>query len=228
MSRSSRRVRRPYREPTRDYPGDPASAGYMGSRSREVPDPAAISATPPLRLVCCLAGYPLAMWFDTWESIRTIVVTGVVGYIALLALLRSAGKRTLSKMNAYDFVVTVALGSVFGTVMMSATVPIVDGVIALAVLIGLQWIVSKLYVSSRWFESIIKGKPQLLYWRGDYLDDVLKRERLAREEVHMALRAGGVSDHRAAAVVLETNGELTVVAAAGDEFPKAMSGVRTS
>lgn len=165
------------------------------------------------------------MWFDSWESIWTIALTGVIGYAALLVLLRSAGKRTLSKMNAYDFVVTIALGSVFASVMMSASVPIIDGVVAFAVLVGLQWIVSKLYVHSRWFESIIKGKPQLLYWRGKYLDDVLKRERLAREEVHMALRGGGVADHQEAAVVLETNGELTVFATSEDKMPKAMEGV---
>lgn len=168
------------------------------------------------------------MWFDSWESVATIVVTGVVGYVALLLLLRSAGKRTLSKMNAYDFVVTIALGSVFATVMMSANVPLIDGVVALGVLIGLQWIVSKLYVHSRWFESIIKGRPQLLYWRGHYLDDVLKRERLAREEVHMALRGGGVDDHQEAAVVLETNGELTVFATNEDKMPKTMEGVSIS
>ncbi len=168
------------------------------------------------------------MWFDSWESVATIVVTGVVGYVALLVLLRSAGKRTLSKMNAYDFVVTIALGSVFATVMMSANVPLIDGVVALGVLIGLQWIVSKLYVHSRWFESIIKGRPQLLYWRGHYLDDVLKRERLAREEVHMALRGGGVDDHQEAAVVLETNGELTVFATNEDKMPKTMEGVSIS
>lgn len=166
------------------------------------------------------------MWFDTWESVWTIVIAGVVGYVALLILLRTAGKRTLSKMNAYDFVVTVALGSVFGTVMMSSTVTIIDGIVGLTVLVALQWIVSKLYVRYKWFEEIIKGKPQLLYWRGDYLDDVLKRVRLARDEVHMALRAGGVSDHENAAVVLETNGELTVISVKEDKFPQAMEGVR--
>ncbi|MDQ3844263.1 MAG: DUF421 domain-containing protein, partial [Bacteroidota bacterium] len=68
------------------------------------------------------------IFFDSWESIiRTIVIT-VLAYALLIFLLRTSGKRTLSKMNAFDFIVTVALGSTLATVMLNKNVALIDGV----------------------------------------------------------------------------------------------------
>ena len=39
------------------------------------------------------------------------VVFGTVAYIAIIFMLRLSGKRTLSKWNSFDFVVTIAFGS---------------------------------------------------------------------------------------------------------------------
>lgn len=67
------------------------------------------------------------LFFDSWESIfRTIVIT-VLAYFSLIRLLRISGKRTLSKMKAFDFVVTVALGSTPATVLLNKLVALADG-----------------------------------------------------------------------------------------------------
>ncbi len=166
------------------------------------------------------------MWFDTWASLLRIVVLGTLGYIALVVILRVSGKRTLSKMNAFDFVITISLGSVFATLVISDSVPLIDGIVALALLVGLQWCVSAIYVRSRWFESLVKGRPQLLYWQGEYLDEILKRERVARDEVMAAMRDGNITDHEKALAVLETDGSLTVMTAQEQETPAALDSVK--
>ena len=69
------------------------------------------------------------IFFDSWESmVRTVVIT-ILAYVVLVFLLRSSGKRTLSKMNAFDFIVTVALGSTLATVMLNKNVALADGVL---------------------------------------------------------------------------------------------------
>ena len=50
-----------------------------------------------------------AALFDGWEGVARVLVVGTIAYVALVVLLRVTGKRTLSKMNAFDLVVTVAL-----------------------------------------------------------------------------------------------------------------------
>jgi len=166
------------------------------------------------------------MWFDTWASLIRIVVLGTLGYIALIVILRVSGKRTLSKMNAFDFVITISLGSVYASLLVSDSLALIDGIVALAVLVGLQWCVSAIYVRSRWFERLVKDRPQLLYWQGEYLDEVLKRERVTRDEVQAAMRDSNVTQHESALAVLETDGSVTVIAAEEEQMPHALEGVK--
>lgn len=166
------------------------------------------------------------MWFDSWSAVGRIVVVGTLGYMALVALLRVSGKRTLSKMNAFDFVITITLGSTYATLLISNTVPLVEGVVALALLVGLQWLVSAMSVRWEWFESLVKSRPQILYWRGDYLENVLKRERITRDEIQAAMRASNVSDHERAVAVLETQGDLTVMTLGETGSPHAIGRVK--
>jgi uncharacterized membrane protein YcaP (DUF421 family) len=64
------------------------------------------------------------IFFGGWESLlRTFVIT-VLAYVFLIVLLRGSGKRTLSKMNAFDFIVTIALGSTLATVMLNKSIPL--------------------------------------------------------------------------------------------------------
>lgn len=155
-----------------------------------------------------------------------IVVLGTLGYMALIVILRVSGKRTLSKMNAFDFVITISLGSVYASLLVSDSLALIDGVVALAVLVGLQWCVSAIYVRSRWFERLVKDRPQLLYWQGEYLDEVLKRERVTRDEVQAAMRDSNVTKHESALAVLETDGSVTVITAREQQMPHALEGVK--
>lgn len=165
------------------------------------------------------------MWFNSWESVARIVVTAALGYVALIVLLRITGKRTLSKWNAFDFVITIALGSVFATLVVSDALPLVEGMVALAMLIGLQWVVSSIYVRSDRFEAVVKGVPEIVFWKGDYLPEVLLRVRITREEIKAAMRDSSIVDERDAAAVLETDGSLTVISLGETDSPHALTGV---
>lgn len=62
------------------------------------------------------------MFFDTWIGLFLVLVIGAMAYAALVVMLRVSGKRTLGKMNVFDLVVTVALGSAFATVVLDKSV----------------------------------------------------------------------------------------------------------
>jgi uncharacterized membrane protein YcaP (DUF421 family) len=151
-------------------------------------------------------------FFSGWEMLgRTVVVTAL-GYVALLVLLRISGKRSIAKMNVFDFVVIVALGSVLAGSITAPAVGILDMVAALAVLVGLQQVFALLTRSSKRLEQRINGRPTILLYRGQMLQDQLKRQRVTEEEVQAAVRAGGgarVQD--VDAVVLETDGQFTIL-----------------
>ena len=68
------------------------------------------------------------MLFDGLTGVVRVLFVGVAAYAALVIFLRISGKRTLSKMNAFDLVVTVALGSTLATVVLSKDVALAEGV----------------------------------------------------------------------------------------------------
>jgi uncharacterized membrane protein YcaP (DUF421 family) len=152
------------------------------------------------------------MFFDSWSSLGRVAVVGALAYVGLVVLLRVSGKRTLSKLNAFDLVVTVALGSTLATVLLNRSVSLAEGVLAFALLIGLQWLVAFLSVRSPRFGALVKSEPTLLLHRGRFLDAAMRAQRVTRGEVTSALRASGVARvEDAAAVVLETDGSLSVI-----------------
>ena len=153
-------------------------------------------------------------WFESWQSVGRVVLTGVLAYAALIFFLRLSGKRTLSKLNAFDLVVTVALGSTLATVILSKDTALIDGLLALALLIGLQYAVAWLSVRATAFRRLVKNEPTLLFYDGAFLDVAMRRARITRDEILAAVRGQGVEgmvDLRA--VVLETDGGLSVVPA---------------
>ena len=144
---------------------------------------------------------------------RTVVV-GVASYAALIAVVRISGKRTLSKLNAFDLVVTVALGSTVATILLSKDVALVEGLTALALLVGLQFVVAYLSVRSSAVSGLVKSEPTLVVRRGQLLHDAMRRERLAETEVEQAARINGAASvEEIEAMILETDGSFSVVSA---------------
>jgi uncharacterized membrane protein YcaP (DUF421 family) len=152
------------------------------------------------------------MFFDNWWGLLRVAVSGFCAYVSLVFLLRTTGKRALSKMNAFDFVVTVALGSVLASILRSKDTALVEGILAFAVLLFLQYAVAWLAVRSRKFNRVIKSTPALLVYRDELLQDAMKAERVNDEEILAAMRSHGASSlHEIAAVVLEADGSFSVL-----------------
>lgn len=153
------------------------------------------------------------MFFDNWDSIVRVLVLGLCAYIALVTLLRISGKRTLAKLNAFDLVVTVALGSSLATIILSKDVALAQGLAAF-ILLGLtQYIIAALSVRFSWVESLAKSEARCLLIDGRMLDAALKQERVTREEILAAIRTAGYGEVDAiGSVVLETDGSFSVIA----------------
>lgn len=152
------------------------------------------------------------VFFTSWTSLGRTAVVGVAAYAGLILLLRISSKRTLTKMNAFDLVVTVALGSTLATVLLTKSVALLDGLLAFALLIALQYSISWLSMRSPAVSRLVKSEPTLLVYQGRFLAAALRAERLTEDEVLAGLRAQGLASvAEAAAVVLENGGDLSVL-----------------
>jgi uncharacterized membrane protein YcaP (DUF421 family) len=169
------------------------------------------------------------MFFDSWAGIGRVLIVGTLAYVALVLVLRASGKRTLTKMNAFDLVVTVALGSTLATIALSKDVALAEGVTAFALLVGLQFVVAWLSVRSAAFKGLVKSSPTLLFYRGEMLAEPLRRQRVTEDEIHAAIRSQGIGRMDGVeAVVLETDGSFNVIPRSGGEDEPATSAATVS
>ena len=151
------------------------------------------------------------IFFKDWEGIIHVAIATVLAFITLFLFLRISGKRTLAQLNAFDFVVTVALGSTL-SYMMLAVVPLIEGAIALFIIILMQYIFAKAARLSTKMEKLINAEPRLLFYNDAFIDDAMAKEAITKEEVYAIIRTSG-TEHIAdvKAVVMELNGQMTVV-----------------
>ena len=151
------------------------------------------------------------MFFQGWSGIGRTVVVGALGYLALVVFLRISGKRTLAKLNAFDLVVTVALGSTLAAILLDASVALAEGVAAFATLIALQFAVTYGSVRQPRFARLVRSEPTILVRDGEEVATAMRRERITREEIDSAIRANGGQDiAEVSLVVLESDGTLSV------------------
>lgn len=166
------------------------------------------------------------MIYDNLSGLVRVLVVGTLAYATLVTLLRVSGKRTLVQLNAFDFIVTVALGSTLATIALSSTVAWVEGALTLALLVVLQFVVAWLAVRFGWVRRALTSEPALLVRDGLPIPGALARERISEESLHQAVRSAGVGDlSQVSAVVVEVNGTLSVVTRDKLGSGSAMDGV---
>lgn len=166
------------------------------------------------------------MFFDSWHGVLRVLVVGTLAYLALVAWLRVTGKRSVSKWNAFDLVVTVALGSTLASVLLTEEVALIEGVAGMGLLITLQYAISWASVRAGWVRRAVKNVPTLLLWQGQPCHEAMRRERVTEGELRTAVRsAGHASMEDVGAIVLETDGKFSVVTSGLGGSRSALCGV---
>ncbi len=152
------------------------------------------------------------MLFQGWPGIARTLLVGTLAYVTLVLFLRISGKRTLSKLNAFDLVVTVALGSTLSAILLQESIALAEGATALGLLILLQYLVTFASVRSNNVAKLIRSEPTLLVRSGSFCHDAMMRQRITEDEIMSAVRSNGSQGlDEIEAVVLESDGTLSII-----------------
>ena len=151
-------------------------------------------------------------WFEaSWASIIAICITAVVIYLAVIVFTRLAGKRSFSKMSSFDFAMTVAIGSILASTILSKSVSLVQGIVGLAMVYILQIGIAILRRSSH-IEKLVDNKPMLLMQGSTIIHENLKRARVTESDLRSKLREANVLEvSQVRAVVFEATGDISVL-----------------
>ncbi|MGF1523269.1 MAG: DUF421 domain-containing protein [Leptolyngbyaceae cyanobacterium] len=167
--------------------------------------------------------------FNDFASLSHTLIVVSPAYLIVIVLLRLSGKRTLSKWNAYDFVVTVAYGSILATLILSQETSLLQGLLGLGILLLLQFVLDQLTNRFNLVQRWINAQPTLLLLKGEFKSEALSKERVTEAEIRAAVRAKGIISLKLIeAVVLETDGSFSVIQVQNNNNappPSAMSDV---
>ena len=140
------------------------------------------------------------------KIIRTIVVYGF-----LLAGLRLAGKRELSQMNPFDFVVLLLLSNTVQNAIIGNDNSLVGGIIGAAALLLVNATVVRLLYHYGELDKV-EGRPDDLIRNGRILRHHLERELITVAELEAAARRQGIESlAHVQSCRLETGGALTFI-----------------
>ncbi len=151
-------------------------------------------------------------WFTiSWESLFAIILSGVGIYLAVIIFTRIAGKRSFSKMSSFDFAMTVAIGSIIASTLLSKSVTLPEGVVGLASVYTLQLSIAFLR-RYKTVTKIVDNEPMLLMEGENILQDNLKRAGVTEGDLRSKLREANVLNFsQIKAVVFETTGDISVL-----------------
>src|SRR5690606_21947915 len=147
---------------------------------------------------------------DVQELVMTALRASVI-YVFLLVVVRLLGKRTIGSTSAFDLIVALILGEIVDEPIFG-DVPMVQGLLAMAVIAFWHFLNSFLSHRSQAFDELTGGKPQVMVRDGEIDRAAMAKERINEEELWSLLRQQQIEDLREIKkATLETSGALSVI-----------------
>ena len=147
-----------------------------------------------------------------WTTFTDALIKAPFMYALVVIYIRLIGKRSISQMSSFDWIVTVAMGSIASSTIIFDEVSLLEGSLSILVLLLLQYLITWLITRYSWAKIVVRTTPQLLLFEGKFLMDNMQKERVLKGEVYAAVRSSGYKSTKSIyAVVLETNATLSVI-----------------
>lgn len=151
------------------------------------------------------------LW-NGWEALIRILVVGTLCYVALVIILKVSRKRTLASLTAFDFVITVAIGAVYGRILTAKDVSISEAVTAFILLAFLQFLFSWLQIKIKIFRTFFTSRPVLLYYKGEFMQKAMKKEKVQKSELIGEARKKGYGNfEEIELIILENDATFSII-----------------
>jgi uncharacterized membrane protein YcaP (DUF421 family) len=141
-----------------------------------------------------------------------IVIRSFSIIIGLFIISKLLGKKQLSKLSFFEYVVGITIGDIAGTLSMDAELNLVNGIISIFIWAIVPILISYISLKSPRFQEFVEGKPTIFIKNGKIMEDHLKKEKFTAQSLMEQLRKKGI--FHAADVefaTLETTGDISVL-----------------
>jgi uncharacterized membrane protein YcaP (DUF421 family) len=141
-----------------------------------------------------------------------IILRATALFLFVWVLMRVMGKRELAELTAFELVLLISIGDLIQQGVTQEDMSITGAFLAVGT-IGM-WILVFSYASFRWksTRSVIEGLPVVVVRDGELLDEMLRIERLTRDEVFEAMREQGIEAMDEVRIgILEADGKFSFI-----------------
>ena len=147
------------------------------------------------------------------EYLTIPVLRAVAMYLVLLFLARLIGRKIISQMTFFDFVIGITIGSIAAnSIMGTFNDTVISGIAVVVVLTLLVIAIDYFHIKSFSFRKLVASEPIVVIEQGQLIEKNLARERYTLEELTSLLRKKNIfniADVEYA--LLETDGKLSVL-----------------
>ncbi len=142
----------------------------------------------------------------------TTIIRTVILYVFLTFAIRIMGKRQIADMQPNELVITLLMSEIAAIPLQDPTQPILNGVVAIFILIILEIAMSVLAMKSTFVRKIMSGKSVVIIKNGVIDQNAMKSVRMTVLDLVEILRGQNIFDISTIAfAVLEVNGDLSVL-----------------
>lgn len=140
------------------------------------------------------------------------LVRATVLYAVVIFLIRVMGKRQIGELQPAEFVVTMLVSEIASIPMQDNTIPILNSISALFVLVAYEVITSAVSLKSYKFRAFMQGHPIIVIRDGVIDIKALKKMRMSVNDLMGALRQKDVFEiSQVSYAIFETNGQISVL-----------------
>lgn len=141
------------------------------------------------------------------------LVLAAVGLPAVVVLVRINGLRSFSKMTSYDFVMTLATGSLLAAIVQADNwLGVAQAAAGIAGLFLVQHVLARLQIASPSFDEAISNAPLMIVRNGEIDLHAMRSVRMSKASLLSKLRGANVADLKdVSAAVLETTGDVSIL-----------------
>lgn len=152
-------------------------------------------------------------------------------YVLILVGLRVMGKREFSQLSPLELVTLLLIPELVQQSVVRDDMSVVNGIIGLATLFAIVFISSLLEHHSKTFQKIVSSSPTVLVAHGEFVPDVMNKERVTPDGVYTEMHKAGLAELAEVKwAILESDGQIAIVPAEGEAkvSPKKARGEKKS
>lgn len=140
------------------------------------------------------------------------VVRAIFGYCFLVFAVRIAGRRPGKQMTPFEFVFIFFLGGITLTPMVGNDRSLINAFVVITTIAVTHYTITRLKQWSPAFGRIVDGTPLVVLKRGEWVEEVMVKSRIADDDVMAAARDKGLERlDEIEYAVLERNGQISII-----------------